>query len=221
MDIRIESLTHRYSRLQAPIFKALNIHFDASRVHGIVGENGTGKTTLLRLISGLEKVQHGNILIGEQPTTPLRVRSEGIVYVASKSLVLSGSVLDNVILPLCSRGLSEGQATSKVEGAMRDLDIWRLKNQSAGTLSSGETQKLAWIRALSIAPQVLLVDEPTGNVDHAMTGVMEAQLRHLVAKHGTTVLLVSHNKDQIKRVACRVWTLTHSGLAELKKEHLC
>lgn len=207
MAIQIEALTHRYPRGHRTIFEGASATFAAGSIHGLFGDNGCGKTTLLRLIAGLEHLQRGTIHIQGKPVTQARVREEGIVYVASKPVMLTGSVLQNAIVALQSRGLTPEGATAVVTPLLEQLDLWRLRDQSAHTLSSGECQKLALVRALALKPSVLMVDEPTGNVDIAMTSQAESMIKDLVQRTGATVLLVSHDPEQLRRLADCHWQL--------------
>ena len=211
MEIQIKQLSHRYPKSRQAIIQHLDVDFSKGCIHGIVGDNGAGKTTLLRLIAGLEPLQLGEITIGGQKISLQRVRDHRIVYVASKPVVLSGSVLHNATVALTSRGLPISDAQVRVKPFLEQLDLWRLKDQSARTLSSGEGQKLALARALALRPKVLLVDEPTGNIDVSMTPQVEEMIRKTVALEATTVILVSHDLEQVSRVADVGWRLSVGG----------
>lgn len=221
MAISISGLSHVYPKAEKAVLSQLTVEFSAAKIHGIIGDNGVGKTTLLRLISGLEKIQKGTVLLGGEPAGLNMARTKGVVYVASKPLVFSGSVLENAIIPLMSRGLDRDAAVIQVEEHMVDLDLWRLRHQKACSLSSGETQKLAILRAVVLHPSVLLVDEPTGNVDTSMTLAVEAILRRLVRATGATVLLVSHDQAQIDRLSCCIWRLEGDRIVRIGEEKTC
>ncbi len=221
MDIRIEAISHKYRKTRVPVLDGVTHDFCSGCIHGIFGDNGTGKTTLLRLVAGLEPLQKGAILVGGQSVTLSRVRSEGIVYVASKPVVLTGSVLHNATVALVSRGMSREEASKRVEPLMQRLDLWRLRDQLASTLSSGEGQKLAIIRAIALNPKVLLVDEPTGNVDVAMTEQAEEMIRALVLEQGATVILVSHDLEQLKRMSDKSWRMRVGGHIAMEEVGVC
>jgi ABC-type multidrug transport system ATPase subunit len=215
MNIQINGLYHRYARSEKMLFSGLEAHFSCGRIHGIFGDNGTGKTTLLRLISGLEPLQNGSITLGGEAISRKRIRDEGIVYVSSKPVLLSGTVLENAEVGLLSRGMSQLEAHKTVRPFLEHLDLWRLAGQDAKTLSSGEGQKLAFVRALAINPKVLMVDEPTGNVDYSMTLAVEDLIRTCVKRNQTTVLLISHDFEQLKRVCHTMWRLSPDALKRL------
>jgi tungstate transport system ATP-binding protein len=181
----------------------------------VVGPSGAGKSTLLRLLNFLEDPATGRILYRGRPvqgsSTPLEVRRE-VTSVFQRPMLQRASVWSNICYGLRLRGLpSDGQA-----GAMlRTVGLEELARAPARLLSGGEMQRVALARALVIRPRVLLLDEPTANLDPYNVGLIEQIIRSENAERGTTVVLVTHNVFQAHRLAQRTGLLLGGRLVEL------
>ena len=125
--------------------------------------------------------------------------------------VLDGSVLQNVQYPLKVRGMDH---YGKVEDILKHLDLLKLADQNASELSGGELQRLALARALVIRPKVLLLDEPTANLDPYNVELIEMIIQEY-HQQGTTVVLVTHNVFQARRIAQRVGLMLNGQLVEV------
>ncbi len=185
-------------------------------VIALVGPSGAGKSTLLRLLNFLEIPTEGSIeyrgrLFDERNPMPLALRRE-VTTVFQRPLLLSRSVRDNVAYPLQLRG-RDGQ--EKVAEALDRVGLLPLARQAARTLSGGEAQRVALARALVVEPTVLLLDEPTANLDPYNVGVIEEIVQQLNAEHGTTLVLVTHNVFQARRLASRVVFLLNGSVVEV------
>jgi len=181
----------------------------------LVGRSGAGKTTILRLIRKEENSTQGNIFyknlnyhkIKNKEITLLR-RKIAIIFQEFK-LLLDRTVYDNVRIPLEILGLSPKEISKKTEEMLRLVDLWSHKTVLAKYLSGGEKQKLAIARALSFNPEVLLADEPTGNLD-PISSMEIIELLKNINSQGVTVILATHHKDIVDYLNKRVITL-HQG----------
>jgi tungstate transport system ATP-binding protein len=186
-------------------------------VLGLVGPSGSGKSTLLRLLNFLESPSSGMIRFQGQELTPdqeapLALRRR-VTTVPQRPVLLSRSVWDNVRYGLQLRGERDGGA--QVAEALDVVGLSALARQPARTLSGGEAQRVALARALVLRPDVLLLDEPTANLDPYNVGVIETTVRALNQQRGTTVVLVTHNVFQARRLAHRVGLLLDGRLVEV------
>jgi len=182
----------------------------------LVGPSGAGKSTLLRLLNFLESPTEGCIEYRGRPfdarnPMPLALRRE-VTTVFQRPLLLSRSVRDNVAYPLHLRGRN-GQ--ERVDEALERVGLLPLARQAARTLSGGEAQRVALARALVVEPTVLLLDEPTANLDPYNVGVIEEIVQQLNAERGTTLVLVTHNVFQARRLASRVVFLLNGSVVEV------
>lgn len=178
----------------------------------IVGPNGAGKSTLLRLMHFLEepsagKIEFMGIQIEMPAPVPLR-REIGMVF--QRPELLAGSVEANIRYPLRLRGIREDRLVSN---ALKRLRLTEFAQAPAGTLSGGELQRVALARALVTQPKVLLLDEPTANLDPHNVELIESII---VEYHqaGTTMVMVTHNVFQARRLADRVGLLLNGKLVE-------
>jgi tungstate transport system ATP-binding protein len=180
----------------------------------IVGPSGAGKSTLLRLLNFLEFPTSGIIRYRGQvvnPATPLAVRRQ-VTTVFQRPALMRASVRANVAYGLGLRGLP---ADGRLDEMLREVGLADLARQASHTLSGGEMQRVALARALVIQPRVLLLDEPTANLDPYNVTLIEELVRGHNARCGTTVVVVTHNIFQARRLAQRVGLLLNGSLVEL------
>ena len=174
----------------------------------VVGASGSGKSTLLGLLAGLDVPTAGGVTLAgeelfaldEDGRAALRGRLLGFVF-QSFQLLPSLNALENAMLPLELAGRADAAATA--EGMLRRVGLGERLRHYPKTLSGGEQQRVALARAFVTAPQLLLADEPTGNLDAATGAGVIDLLFELNAERGTTLILVTHD-DQLARRCARV-----------------
>lgn len=182
----------------------------------VVGPNGAGKSTLLRLLNFLEPPTGGSLLFRGGPTVypvPLDMRRR-VTTVFQRPALLNRSVRDNVAYGLRLRGK---QASGGLLDLLRQLDLETLADALAPSLSGGEAQRVALARALAVEPEVLLLDEPTANLDPYNLSVVEGMIQQLRAEASCTLVVVTHNVFQARRLADRVAMLHEGRLVEVAK----
>lgn len=208
----LESIQHFYgSRLVLDID-----HLEVRRGEtlAIVGPSGSGKSTLLRLMQFIERPGRGRIVfdgqvIAGEPPVELRRR---VTMVFQRPILLDRSVRDNIAYGLRLRGRRDGQRT--VDHLIERLGLAGLAPNPARSLSGGEMQRVALARALAIGPEVLLLDEPTANLDPYNVNLIE-DIVHAERARGATIVLVTHNIFQARRLADRAGFLLNGQLLEL------
>ncbi|MGB0670385.1 MAG: ABC transporter ATP-binding protein [Rhodospirillales bacterium] len=187
------------------ILNGLSLAIEAGERVGLVGPSGSGKTSLLMVVAGLERATSGRVRVtGEDITrlsedrlAALRGERIGIVF-QNFHLVPSMTALENVMLPLEFRGGGDDIHTR----AARELEAVGLGHRLdhyPGQLSGGEQQRVALARAFVVRPQLLLADEPTGNLDQGTGEVIMDLLFDLAEKSGTTLLLITHAPELAAR----------------------
>lgn len=169
-------------------------------IYALLGPNGAGKSTLLRVLHFLEPVQAGEIEFEGQAipfpaTLALRRR---VAMVFQKPVMLSGTVHQNVGYGMRLRHDVDPQ---RVERLLQALDLTHLAHVSARTLSGGEAQRVAVARALATEPEVLLLDEPTANLDPYNIRLIEHIIRQSATQQRTSIILVTHDVFQVRRLA--------------------
>jgi len=199
------------------VLQVENLKIGRGEVFALVGPSGAGKSTLLRLLNFLEPPTAGRIrfqdveFTANQPV-PLPYRRR-VTTVFQRPILLNRSVQANVGYGLGLRGLRG--ADSEIEKALEQVGLQALARQRARTLSGGEAQRVALARAIVLQPDVLLLDEPTANLDPYNVGLIEEIVTNLNRECGTTLVLVTHNVFQAKRLAHRVALMLDSQIVEV------
>ena len=196
----ILSLQNRsFSYDKTPVLKDISYDFEKGKLYCIVGKSGAGKTTLLSLLSGLTTPSSGTILYDDKDVAKIdkytfRNKYIGVVF-QSYNLITKYTALENVILAMDVAGY---KTDNKKQKALELLKSVSLDEDEADRrilkLSGGQQQRVAIARALSYDPDIILADEPTGNLDRETQSEIMAIFRSL-AKQGKCVILVSHSPD--------------------------
>ena len=186
-------------------------------IFALVGPSGAGKSTLLRLLNFLEPPTGGSIrFLGAEFSAsrpvPLELRRR-VTTVFQRPTLLNRSVWANARYGLQLRG--QHNAARRVEMALEQVGLRDLARQKARTLSGGEAQRVALARAMVLQPDVLLLDEPTANLDPYNVGLIEDIVRSLNRERGTSLVLVTHNVFQARRLAHRVALLLEGRIVEV------
>ncbi len=171
----------------------------------VIGPNGAGKTTLLRTIHGLERLRAGSLSWAVDTAQALRRQS----MVFQKPIALHRPALDNVAYPMRLRGVARRTAKERARAMLARVGLDELASLAARSLSAGEMQKMAMARALITEPELLLLDEPTSNLDGKSTREIEALVGGAKAD-GVTIVMATHDLGQMRRLAQRV-LFVHQG----------
>jgi tungstate transport system ATP-binding protein len=199
---------------KSEILKDINLMVEMGEVMVLIGPTGSGKTTLLRLVSLLEEPTVGCISIegqkvtGASETVKLKARRR-MAMVFQKPVMFKASVSENVSFGLKMRGIDDPK---KIEDALASVGLSGFENRDANTLSGGEMQRIALARALVIRPELLLLDEPTANLDPKSAASIDRLLQSLSGQK-TALILATHNMIECKRLATRVAVLQAGRLA--------
>jgi tungstate transport system ATP-binding protein len=190
---------------------SVDLRIETRGISVIMGPNGAGKSLLLRLIHGLIVPSGGTVIWAGTPTNEAITRRQAMVF--QKPVLLRRSVTGNITYALGLRGIPRRERASR---ALRALELGGLQHHAfrpARVLSGGEQQRLCLARALSLDPEVLLLDEPTASLDPASTLAIERLL--IDAKHrGIKVIVVTHDVGQARRLAEEIIFLHHGRLVE-------
>jgi len=207
--IETVDLCQRYG--ERDILRKINIGVDRGEVFALIGPTGAGKTTLLRLIDLLEMPTSGRIYFdGTDVTQPGRVRLEArrrMAFVLQKPVVFNASVFDNIAYGLKWRGVGKSSLRQKVNSILEIVALSAYKDRNARTLSGGEAQRVAIARAIAIEPELLLLDEPTANLDPVSTSRIEELITNIIHRYDTTIIMATHDMSQGQRLADRIGVL--------------
>ena len=220
--IRAENLTkiYRSGEDEVVVFEGLNFEIHTGEFVALVGESGTGKTTLLHLLAALDTPSRGEVYFfrerisefTERQRSDYRNKRIGFVW-QMHYLLPEFSAAENVMMPDLIGGGSFHNAHARAEELLAEVGLSHAMDRRAGELSGGEQQRVALARALINNPSLLLADEPTGNLDAVSAGRVFTLLGNLHRNHGLTSVLATHNMD-LAQNASRALRLSEGKLAE-------
>ena len=187
------------------VLNQLDLHIPAGQFVAVVGRSGGGKSTLLRLLAGLETPTAGDVLAG---TTPLaEIQEDTRMMFQDARLLPWKSVIDNVGLGL------KGQWRDAARRALAAVGLENRAGEWPAALSGGQKQRVALARALAVEPQILLLDEPFSALDPALRNEMLALLETICDSRQLTLMMVSHNTDDAARIAPRAMVVDNGTIA--------
>jgi putative ABC transport system ATP-binding protein len=216
--LTVSALSKRHPNAPRAVFQDLHFSIAPGQIIALVGESGVGKSTLLNCIAGLESADAGRVQIGEHDMTAmdetqraqLRARSIGFVFQAFHVLPTL-TVAQNVAVPLMLARVPLAQQSGKIAALLERVGLGAFGARWPASLSGGELQRVAIARALVHAPQLLLADEPTGNLDPRTADEILSLLIERCRAQSTAGLIVTHSAHVAERCD-QILTLTSEGL---------
>ncbi len=200
------------------VLKNINLKVDRGEVLALIGPTGAGKTTLLRLLNLLDTPVSGRIYFDGVDTTKSEMKRLEIRrrmgFILQKPVVFNMSVYDNIVCGLKWRGKDKNSTREKVSSILNTVDLSEYKDRNARTLSGGEAQRVAIARALVTEPEVLLLDEPTANLDPVSTSKIERVIENIIQQRNTTVIMATHDMSQGQLLADRIAVLVNGEVLQ-------
>ena len=198
------------------VLQDFNLTFEKGKFTTLLGASGCGKTTILRLIAGLEDLDQGQILCNGKDISqlPPQQRGVGIVF-QSYALFPHLTVGENVAFGLKMQETHSLDIAEKVSQALKMVELEGFEHRRIEQLSGGQQQRVALARALVIAPQILLFDEPLSNLDTHLRRTMREMIRHLQQKLGITVLYVTHDQTEAFAVSDAVVVINQGNVEQI------
>lgn len=199
------------------VLRELSLHLRKGEMALLTGPSGAGKSTLLKLLLRLEDVSRGTLMVNGVDVSTLRRRHIpayrrriGVVFQDHK-LLMDRDVFSNVALTLQVGGLTGRQIQSRVRAALEKVGLGDRAQDLPAVLSGGEQQRVGIARAIVHTPEILLADEPTGNLDNSLSTEILDLFRDF-HHHGTTVLVATHDQAQVNRLGLPVFHLEQGRL---------
>ena len=215
--IELKNLSKTYNK-QIEALHDINFTIEDGQFFVLLGPSGAGKTTTLRCIAGLEKIDNGSILFNDESVTEDQPASRDVCFVFQQySLYPHYSVYENLAFPLRSpmRKLPEDEIKTKVENIASMLKISNKLNNKATQLSGGEMQRVAIGRALVREPNLYLMDEPLSSLDAKLRESLRVELKNIQTNLNATILYVTHDQAEATTLADKIGVLKEGHLVQI------
>ena len=216
--LRFDNVTKAYPG-NPPALSEVSFSVEEGEMLFVTGHSGAGKSTLLRLVHLSERPSRGTVLVNDRNLAkvrggkvPLHRRQVGVVF-QDHRLLTDRSVFDNVALPLLIAGTPGAEIGKRVRTVLDKVGLGERERSLPLQLSTGEQQRVGIARAIVAQPQLLVADEPTGNLDPQLAAEIMQLFASLPAL-GTTVIVASHDLTLVKRMRRRVLVLDHGKLLD-------
>lgn len=209
---------YRNGENEVKALQDVNIEIERGEFVAVVGKSGSGKSTLLHMLGGLDHPTDGKVYIGkknifsykEDELAVFRRRKIGFIF-QSFNLISSLNVWENIIFPISLDGKKIDEAFLK--DIIQTLGLEKKLHNLPNTLSGGQQQRVAIARAIASKPEILLADEPTGNLDSKTSAEVMGMLKMSVEKYGQTLVMITHDED-IAQIADRILVIEDGKVAE-------
>jgi len=198
--LALNNVSYKYGKASKNVLKNVSMDFERGVLYSIVGKSGAGKSTLLSLISGLDVCTDGAIYFGDKDLSSLnrdeyRAQNIGVIF-QGYNLLTNCSAVENVVLSMNISGVKTASASARAYEVLSDVGIDKeTADRKVLQLSGGEQQRVGIARALSHDPDVIIADEPTGNLDGETAGGIMDIFSRLAREENKCVIIVTHSKE--------------------------
>jgi len=209
--LALQNVTYKYEGGSKNIFKDVNMDFEKGKVYTIVGKSGAGKSTLLNLLAGLDTATEGSVTYEDKNLADMnlnryRAKNAGIIF-QGLNLLTNATAIDNIVLSMNISGVSGVNKKAKAYELLEKVGISKDKaTRKILKLSGGEQQRVAIARALAHDPELIVADEPTGNLDKQTEDSILKIFSRLAHDEGKCVIIVTHSK-KVTNIADEMWGL--------------
>lgn len=221
LELKDVSKSYFEGNINHPVLNNVNLHVSNGEIIILFGKSGSGKSTLLNVISGIDVPNCGSVSIDGKDITKLSekertlVRRNKIGFIFQFfNLIPTLTIKENLQLPLELN--NDDNQEERIKSILTEVGLWDRASTYPDKLSGGEQQRIAIARALIHNPDIILADEPTGNLDYETGFQIVDLLDRVVKKKGKTMIMVTHSKDVIG-LADKIYSLKEGELTEIKK----
>lgn len=222
--LKLNNITYQYEKTSKKVLHNIDLEFDCGKLYAIMGKSGSGKTTLLSIISGLDVVSSGEVLYNDKNLCDLhrddyRAKDIGVIF-QGYNLLTNATVLENILLSMEISGCKG--LKNKKEFARSLLSSVGIDEETASRkilkLSGGEQQRVGIARALSHRPDIIIADEPTGNLDHDTENDIMEILKELAHDQNRCVIIVTHSQN-VASYADEIYHLSSGRVSRRNEEN--
>lgn len=211
MELQLRNIKKSYGSVKA--LEDISFDIVGGKTIVLLGINGAGKTSLLRIIAGLEKQDKGTVFFNGKRMNERELRQIASL-VFQKTAVFNRSVYDNLAYALKIRGKKDSEIRKEITRALQDVGLRNFEKRKAKKTSGGEQQRISLARAFLLNPQILLLDEPTANLDPNSATIIERSIINRTKENGI-IILATHNLSQAKRLANEVVHIYEGKIVEI------
>lgn len=208
--LKVSKVFKNYDGIQA--LRGVSFSLPVGKVLVVIGPNGAGKTTLLKILALLEKPDGGKVLFWGKEIEEIPDYRKRVTLVFQNPVFFKGSVYDNVAYGLKIRKVPEDKIEKRVRSALKLVNLAGFGRRRVSELSGGERQRVALARAIAVEPEVMLLDEPTANLDPRNTGMLVGALKKLSGK--VSLVIASHHLHLARTLSDRVVYLSRGRIVE-------
>lgn len=217
--VELNNITKKYGTITA--LNDVSLKIPRGEVFTLMGPNGSGKTTFLKILACIEKPTKGEVyldgeLVGDRNVPKLRLKS---TMVFQKTVLFNTTVSNNIAYGLKLRGFSKRAINERVGNVLKLVKLEGYEKRAAKKLSGGEQQRVSLARALALRTKLLLLDEPTANLDQRNTSIIEAAISQIRQETNTTIVLATHNIFQVKILSEKVALVNNGKIIHAGKTH--
>jgi sulfate transport system ATP-binding protein len=213
MHIVVKQLYKTFGDFEAS--KNISFEIEKGRLIGLLGPSGGGKTTILRMLAGLEEPDSGEILFHGQKVNDLPPQKRGIGFVFQNyALFKHMSVFDNIAFGLTVKKKTKQEIKARVTELIELTGLKGLESRLSHQLSGGQRQRVAFARALAPEPQLLLLDEPFAAIDAKVRKELRTWLKEMIDRVGITTIFVTHDQEEAVEVADEIMIINHGALEQ-------
>jgi len=215
--LELKEVTKKYGATVA--LDKITLKVTKGEILVIIGPNGSGKTTMLRIMAGIEKPTSGEIYFdgAKIDDKNMEIARSKSTMVFQRTVLFNTTVYKNLAYGIKLRGYEKKEIKEKVKEALRIVKLEGYENRHAKRLSGGEQQRLSLARALILQNELILLDEPTANLDPYNVAMIEEIISKINMKFNTTIILATHNMFQAKRLGKKVVFLFDREIIEVGK----
>lgn len=215
MRLEVKDITKSFE--QESVLRDLSLNVSAHQTLSILGKSGCGKTTLLKIIAGILEADSGTVLLNGDDVHQMVPHKRNAVYLYQETLLFPHmNVFDNIAFGLRVRKVSEEEIQQRTKEMIVNLELEGKTNQMPHELSGGQRQRVAFGRALVINPEVLLLDEPFGNLDVETRETMQKLFKRIAKKYKITSLFVTHDLKEAILMGDRIALMKKGKLTVYK-----
>ena len=214
MTIEIKNLNKQYNNILA--VKNINFKINKGSIVGLLGPNGCGKTTTIGMILGLIKPTSGTVFIDSQNIENENNRTKILekVNFISPYVELPKKLTVEENLKVYGKMYGVNNLQDKISNLMKELNLLEFKKRKTGELSSGQKNRVSLAKALINDPEILLLDEPTASLDPDVGDYIRTYIENFASKKGTTILLASHNMNEVERLCNEVMMMKNGKIID-------